>query len=133
MVRDLGPGDALPGARETLSELARRGVRTAVASGSRNARHILERLGLMQMLDALVSGDEITRSKPHPEVFQKTAERLGVPPQSCLVVEDAPSGVEAALRAGMKALGVSRGRPLTGAVRTVGSLAEITAEEMLAL
>jgi len=132
MVGDLTPQDLLAGTRERLSQIKARGVKIAVASGSKNAPFILERTGLAGELEASVSGLDITRSKPDPEVFLKAAQALGVAPEQCLVVEDAQSGIEAALRGGMKALGIGR-RPLEGAAVTVASLADITTDEMLAL
>jgi beta-phosphoglucomutase len=102
-----------------------------VASGSRNAPFILEKVELSDLLDASVSGRDIERSKPDPQVFLLAAEQLGVPPEQCLVVEDAPSGVEAGKRAGMKVLGVSGRETLQQADRSVAALSEITAEEML--
>jgi len=132
MVAGLTPRDVLPGVRALLAALKKRGVRIGVASGSRNAPAILARTGLGAEFYASVSGLDITHSKPDPEVFLKAAERLGLRPEACLVVEDAQSGIEAALNAGMKALGIGP-RPLEGAARTVPSLAAITPDELLAL
>ncbi len=132
LVEDLAPADVLPGVRELLCALKRRAVRLAVASGSRNAPSIVERLGLRDAFEACVSGMDIAHSKPHPEVFLRVARRLGVPPKRCLVVEDAPSGVEAARRAGMRVLGVGR-RPLAGTSLMVRSPADLSADEMLGL
>jgi len=132
LVAHLSPRDLAPGAQHMLRALKRRGVKVAVASGSRNAPLILERLGVKRLLDACVSGQDITHSKPHPESLLLAAERLGVSPRRCLVVEDAPAGVEAAQKAGMRVLGVGA-RALAGARRTVASLADISVNEMLAL
>ena len=132
LIDGLGPDDVLPGCKELLSELKGRGVKIAAASGSKNAPHILERIGLAGMFDASVSGHDITHSKPHPEVFLLAAERLRLEPARCLVVEDGPVGVEAALRAGMRALGVGA-RPLKGACLSVPSLDRISVEQMLAI
>ncbi len=133
LVQRLGPEDVLSGAREILCGLKDRAVKVAVASGSKNARYILERVGLAEMPDAVVTGQEISNSKPDPEVFLAAAQRLGLPPARCLVVEDAPAGVEAARRAGMKVLGVGQPGSLPRADRTVASLAEIGVDEMLAI
>lgn len=130
LIGHLGPDDVLPGCRELICELKRRGVKVAVASGSKNAPFILERIGLGEMIDVSVSRHDITRSKPDPEAFLISAERLGVSAEECLVVEDAAVGIEAARRAGMRALGIGK-RSLEGASLTVPSLAEVTAEQML--
>jgi len=132
LVAQLSPNDLKPGAAQLLRDLKGRAVKLAVASGSRNAPAILSRLGLAQVFDVCISGSDIARSKPDPEVFLRTAERLGVPSQRCLVVEDAPAGVEAARRAGMQVVAVGP-RPLPGVARTVRSLADIAADELLSV
>ena len=71
-----------------------------MASSSRNTPLILQRVGLDTWFDAVIDGNQITRSKPDPEVFLRAAQALGFPPARCLVVEDADAGVEAALRGG---------------------------------
>jgi beta-phosphoglucomutase len=86
----------LPGAKELLSQIRRRGIPRAVASSSRNAVKILQKTGLIDYFDIVVDGNQIRRSKPDPEVFLRAADMLGAPYGDCLVVEDAVSGVEAA-------------------------------------
>lgn len=92
-----------PKARELARELKRRGYRLGIASGSSaEVVHLaLEVTGIRSLFDAVVSSEETGPGKPHPGVFLEAARRLGIPPQHCLVVEDAPAGVEAALEAGM--------------------------------
>lgn len=85
----------LPGARETLTALKERGIRIAVGSSSKNTPLILDRLKITSLFDAVADGNEVTRSKPDPEVFLLAAEKLQLSPRECLVVEDADSGVEA--------------------------------------
>ena len=87
--------------KATLDALRARGFLLAIGSSSKNAKFILEKLGLGDYFDAVSDGNNITRSKPDPEVFQKAAEMLSVLPEECLVVEDALSGVEAATNANM--------------------------------
>lgn len=89
--------------RSTLDALRARGLKLAVGSSSKNAKFILQRIGLSDYFDAVSDGTNISRSKPDPEVFLKAAEYLGLAPSDCLVVEDAVSGVEAAHAGGMKA------------------------------
>jgi beta-phosphoglucomutase len=131
MLRDLTPADALPGVRELVADLRRRGLKLAVASSSRNAPLILERLEMTGAFDAVVDGSAITRTKPDPEIFLKAAARLGLPPGECLVVEDAAAGIEAARRAGMPVFGIGRPDQLTGATCLAPSLAGITADDLL--
>ena len=86
--------------RVTLDTLRARGLKLAIGSSSKNTPFILERIGLADFFDAVADGNGITHSKPHPEVFLKAAELLGLPPAHCLVVEDAHAGVEAACAGG---------------------------------
>ena len=97
--------------KTTLDRLRERGIKLAIGSSSKNAKFILEKIGLGTYFDAVSDGTNITRSKPDPEVFLKAADMLGVPYSECLVVEDAISGVSAGLNAGME-------------VATVGDAAE---------
>jgi len=132
LLRTLTPADVLPGAREMLAELKRRGIRVAVASSSRNARTILDRVGLTgSLFDAIVDGNDITRSKPDPEVFLLAARRLGLAPAECLVVEDAAAGIEAGRRAGMHVFGIGTPETLPDAPRAARGLADVTVDELL--
>ena len=104
---DLEPfDDAVNAARE----LRARGVPVAVASSSfRDRLHrTLSRAGLLDAFDAVVAGDEVEHGKPAPDMFLLAAERLGVEPAACVVVEDSPPGVQAGLAAGMITLAVCR-------------------------
>lgn len=103
LLSELSPASVTREVRETLDRLRAGGLLLAVGSSSKNAGFILERIGLGGYFDAVSDGNNISRSKPDPEVFQKAAQFLGVPPELCLVVEDAVSGVEAAHNAGMLA------------------------------
>ena len=95
LLQNLTPASLNPGVKQTLDTLRCRGVMLAVASSSRNAPYILERLGLGSFFDAVCDGSRITRAKPDPEVFLKAAELLGLSPKNCLVVEDAVAGAKA--------------------------------------
>ena len=105
-LKTLTPDDLLPGVNETLALLRSRGVLTALGSASKNAPYILERIQIEDKIDAIASGLDVTKSKPDPEVFLVAAKKLGLPPEECLVVEDAAAGIEAATRGGMKSLAV---------------------------
>ncbi len=98
--------DLIPGALGFIDQAKAEGVACAICSSSKNAEHILEKLALTDKFDVIISGNHITRSKPDPEVFLKAAEALGVPPYHCLVLEDAVAGVEGALAAKMKCIGI---------------------------
>jgi HAD superfamily hydrolase (TIGR01509 family) len=99
---------ALPGALAWLERLRRGGWKQSLASSAPrpNIDAVFEALDLGRFLDAVVSADEVGRGKPDPAVFLEAARRLGLPPGRCVVVEDAPAGIEAARRAGMPSIGV---------------------------
>jgi beta-phosphoglucomutase len=117
--------EILPGALEYLRRIRKRGVRTALASASKNAPLILDRLRIALLFDVVVDGTMVRRAKPHPEVFTKAAEGLGVAPQHCVVFEDAEAGVEAAKRAGMTAIGVGSPVVLKAADLVIGGFPEL--------
>lgn len=106
MLKELTPADVLDGALEFLKFLKKSNIKTAVGSASKNAPVILERTGLLEYLDAVSCGLDVTKSKPDPEVFLVAAQKLGTEPEKCLVVEDAHAGIEAAKNGKMYALAV---------------------------
>jgi beta-phosphoglucomutase len=103
---DMGPEDALPGAVALLEDARARGLALAIGSSSKNARLVLDKLGLTDRFDAIADGTTVERAKPAPDLFLAAAELLDVEPAACIVIEDAASGVDAALAAGMLAVGV---------------------------
>lgn len=88
--------------KSTLDALRSQGIQLAIGSSSKNTPFILERIGLKGFFDVVMDGNQITRSKPDPEVFLKAAEALGVSPADALVVEDAVSGVQAGQAGGFQ-------------------------------
>jgi beta-phosphoglucomutase len=100
--------EPLPGAVEWLGRLREAGWKQALASSAPrpNIDAVFDVLGLGRLFDAVVSADDVGRGKPDPSVFLEAARQLGVPPTRCVVVEDAPAGIEGARRAGMASLGV---------------------------
>ncbi|HEX7397040.1 MAG TPA: beta-phosphoglucomutase, partial [Propionibacteriaceae bacterium] len=106
LLDEISAADLLPGARELLLGLRRAGIKTAIGSASKNTPTVLNRLGICDLLDTVVDGNMVTRSKPAPDVFLKAAELLDVAPGLCAVVEDGAAGVDAALAAGMWAVGL---------------------------
>jgi beta-phosphoglucomutase len=109
----LGNIVALPGALALLGLLRERGFKLAVVSSTPqgNIDLILGSLGVEAAFDVIVGEEDVKQGKPDPEGFLLAAKRLGVPPGECVVIEDAPVGVEAAKRGGMRCVGVSRNRP----------------------
>ena len=106
LICELTPNDILPGAIETLEQLKENGIKIAIGSSSKNTPIILKQIGLDNYFDAVSDGNNITHSKPDPEVFLKAAEMLNIAPEDCMIVEDADAGIEAGKRADMKTLAV---------------------------
>jgi len=128
----------LPGAVELVQALHRAGVLLAVGTSAprENLNLVLERTGLVPYFTCVVTAEDVARGKPDPEVFLKAAFWLGLPPSSCMVLEDAEAGVEAARRAGMRCGGVATTHPperllRAGAELVVRSLAELNPQELL--
>ena len=110
LLENMTPADVEQEVRDTLSELRRRGYKLSLGSSSKNAKFILERVGLLDAFDAISDGTNISKSKPDPEVFLKGAEFLGVEPAECVVVEDAFAGIDAAKAGNMMAAGIGDAR-----------------------
>lgn len=105
-IQNVKPDEIFPGVKEMIQTCKAAGFRVALASSSKNARTVLRNLKVEDLFEGFVDGNMITHSKPNPEIFLKAAAQLGVEPQHCVVFEDAEAGVEAALAAGMKCVGV---------------------------
>ena len=101
-LKDMSPADLSVEVKETLDALRGMGLKLAIGSSSKNTPFILGQIGLGNYFDAVSDGNNITRSKPDPQVFVMAAEMLGIAPEHCLVVEDAVSGAEAGHAGGMK-------------------------------
>lgn len=129
------PVQPLPGVRAFLESLRRAGVPCGVGSSTprANIECVLDPLGLRGFFRVIVTGEDVQRGKPDPEVFLRVAERLGIAPARCVVFEDAPVGIEAARRAGMKVVGVAGTHPaerLSNCDRVVRRLDELGVGEL---
>lgn len=102
LLNRMSPADLSDEVKLTLDALRAKGLKLAIGSSSKNAPFILERIGLAGYFDAISDGNNISRSKPDPEVFLKAAEFLGLAPDECLVVEDAIAGAEAGRAGGFE-------------------------------
>lgn len=130
---------AMDGAAALIADLAASGSRIAIgSSGPReNVELAIDRLAIRPQLAAWVTGHDVARGKPDPEVFLKAAERMALPAARCIVIEDSPPGIEAARRAGMPCIGlVSTGHtPADAAQATlaVPSLRDLSPQRLLSL
>jgi len=132
LLKGLRPDDILPGMKSLLLGLGQRGVKRVLASASRNAPAIIDRLGLGPIpgpfFDGIADPGAVVCGKPDPELFLLAADIAVVGPEDCVGIEDAQAGINAIKDAGMKALGVGKG--LEGADLVVGSTADITVETL---
>lgn len=119
--------ELLPGVETWLRYLHAHDWRQALGTSAPrgNIEAIFEVLGIQPFFDAVSSSEDVARGKPHPDVFLAAAHKLGVEPAHCIVIEDAPAGIEAAERAGMKTIGVLTTHAELHADITVKSLAEL--------
>lgn len=106
LLQNMGEADLPEEVRKTMDTLRSRGRKLAIGSSSKNTKLILKRLGLTGYFDAVSDGTNITRSKPDPEVFLCAAQYLELPPEKCLVVEDAKAGILAAKAGGFDSAGL---------------------------
>lgn len=105
-VRKMTKDDILPGVYDFINNLKNNGYPIGLGSASKNAMHILERVELLKMFDAIVDGNSVTKAKPHPEVFLNAAKLLGLKPKDCVVFEDSEAGIQAANIANMTSIGI---------------------------
>jgi beta-phosphoglucomutase/alpha,alpha-trehalose phosphorylase len=115
LVESMSPADLFPGVLPLFSSLKAAGVKTALASASKNAALVLQKLCIPDLFDYVADSNLIKNGKPDPEIFLTCAQALGVKPERCIGVEDAPAGVTAIKAAGMFALGIGAPQALTQA------------------
>jgi len=100
-LKQMSPRDLSQEVKDTLDNLRMNGFKLAIGSSSKNSKFILNQIGLGDYFDEVSDGNNITRSKPYPDVFQMAAQYLNIEASECLVVEDAKAGIDAAVAAGM--------------------------------
>lgn len=132
-IEAMKPEEIFPGVKELISSMRSKGLKIALASSSKNAPRVIELLGIGKLFDAIVDGSMIIDTKPDPEIFLLSAQRLNIQPEFCLVFEDAEAGVEAALRAGMKCVGVGSAEQLGKANIIVRRTADFKLEQLNSL
>lgn len=125
MLASMSPADLDPDVRDTLVALRAQGIRIAIGSSSKNASLILQKLGLEDSFDSVVSGNDILHSKPDPEVFLLAAHRLHLAPRECLVVEDAESGIRAGKAGGFDVAAIGEGAKCCNADFVISNLSDL--------
>lgn len=121
-IRKMTPDEILPGAKEFIEDLRLNGIKIALGSASKNAPLILERIGMTKHFDVIVDGNRVSKAKPDPEIFLLGAKDVGVSPSKCIVFEDAEAGIEAAINAGMRCVGIGSSEILSKANIVVPNL-----------
>ena len=125
-IERMTPDEIFPGVEELIAGMKGKGLRIGLASSSKNAKTVLRQLRIEKEFDTVVDGSMINRTKPDPQIFLMAAERIGVSPQSCLVIEDAEAGVAAARAAGMKCIGIGSTELLGEADRVFAKTSDIS-------
>lgn len=126
LIAKMTPADVLPGSLALLQELRKEGIKIGLGSASKNARTVLDAIGLTPLMDVIGDGYSVQRSKPEPDLFLFVAQALDVGPDACVVFEDAAVGIEAAKRAGMYAVGIGAAERLPGSDVVYPSLEDLT-------
>ncbi len=120
-----------PGVKEFLEKTKQLGLAIALASASKNARHVLEITGLTDRFEAIVDGNQISLTKPLPQIFIQAANALDLPPSSLLVIEDAQAGIEAARHGGFWCLGIGEPHALRDAHLVLPNLKHMDPKDIM--
>lgn len=133
LIEDITAADIFPGVEALLQELKRRSIVIALASASKNARTILERLGLCDAFDYIADAASVAHSKPAPDIFLLAAKGLSVPPASAVGIEDAAAGIRSIHAAGMIAVGIGDAQQLHEAELCFPDMQAFDLDQVLAL
>ncbi|AYW47650.1 beta-phosphoglucomutase [Tetragenococcus osmophilus] len=131
LLQDLTPKDLLTGVKEFLDSARSNQVPCVVASASKNAPFILQKLEVYDMFDAIVDPSTLSKGKPDPEIFIRAAEAIHVSPEEAVGFEDAKAGIEGIKACGMFAVGVETTEPLEQADLRVKHLNELSVADLL--
>ncbi|HXX78912.1 MAG TPA: beta-phosphoglucomutase [Ktedonobacteraceae bacterium] len=131
MIKSMTPNDLITGGKELLAEIHAAGIKSAIASSSKNCRTVLERLEITSYFDGIADGNSVVNSKPAPDLFVYAAGLVQVPTPACLGVEDADAGIEAIKTAGMQALGIGPKERFHRADKVLPTLASLHLTDVL--
>lgn len=130
-LEDISKANILDDMESKLNKLKAAGFKIAVGSSSRNAKKVLKQLQIFDLFDTISDGNSVENAKPAPDLFLHTAQKLSLKPKECVVLEDAESGIEAALAANMKVVGVGPQKRVGKAHLIYGTVANIDFDEIL--
>jgi beta-phosphoglucomutase len=131
LCKQMTPDDPLPGVKTFMDQLQKESIRIGLGSASKNAKVILERIGMLSYFETIVDGNRISKSKPDPEVFLLGASDFGIAPENCVVFEDAQAGIQAAKSGGMFAVGIGQASVLNEADVVVDGFTHFTVADLL--
>jgi beta-phosphoglucomutase len=115
LLKDIDQSILLPGTIDSLEYLKKNNYKTALASASKNAKIIINKLNMQKYFDVMVDANDVLETKPDPEVFLKAAKLLKTAPKDCVVIEDSPLGIQAAKDGGFLCIGIGNKSGLKGA------------------
>jgi beta-phosphoglucomutase len=130
-IQRMTPAELVTGGSELLQEIRQAGMKTGIASTSKNSHMVLERLGITRLFDGIADGACVVNEKPAPDIFVYAAGMVGVPTSNCLGIEDAAAGVEAIKAAGMTALGVGPRERFQHPDAVLPSLEKVSLKQLL--
>jgi kojibiose phosphorylase len=132
LIHHITPADLLPGSVALLAQLHQAGIKIAIGSASKNARLVIEKLGIGSTIDVITDGDTVQSAKPAPDLFLNAANQLEIPPDECVVFEDAAVGITAAKAANMWVVGLGPEERVGAADVVLPSLAGVKWAELAA-
>lgn len=130
LLENISSENILYGIYNLLIQLKYKNIKTAIYSSSKNTNIILNKIGIRKMFDIVITGNDVTRSKPDPEGLIIAAQKLELLPEQCLLIEDSFAGIEAGLKAGMKTLGIGDRKILNNAHFVVSDTRDITMAQL---
>jgi len=131
LIAKITPADILPNIKQLITDIRAKGIRLGLASVSKNAFTVMEKLKLTDLFETIVDASTIKNGKPDPEIFLTAAQLLNVDPTACIGIEDAAAGVESIKRAGMYAIGIGSPAILAQADIVYTSTSELTLERII--
>lgn len=131
LIQNITPADLLPAIKELIADIKAKGLKLGLASASKNAFTVMESLGMKSEFDIIVDAKTVVNGKPHPEVFLRAAEMLGVEQEACIGVEDAAAGVQAIKSAGMFAVAVGPKESFENADLVYASTSELSFDKIV--
>lgn len=132
-INGMNPNEIFDGVKELMQQIRTHKIKIGLASSSKNAIAVLKLLGIQSEFEVVIDGTMIQHTKPHPEIFQRAAAELGLAPVDCIVIEDAEAGIESAIRAGMKCVGIGSPQQLGKANLVVSKISQLNIQQLMKL